>query len=662
MWVEGFLHAVSGMNILWLLLGSGIGLVIGVLPALGANFGVALMLPFTFGMDPAAAIIMLCAIHAACNYGDSITSILLNVPGGPGTVATCWDGYPLSQQGRGGEALGIATFSSFIGGVAVWLMLAFLVGPITKIALAFGAPEYFALLFMALGLVSVAAKGETMKGLIMACMGLALAAVGQDEVLGTTYRFTFGIPWMEAGIPIVVSTLGIFAIPQVIEMLEAGGTVAKCVEIRDSILRGFLAPLRRPMTLLRAGGVGAFVGILPALGVALAGIAAYLTEKKYSKEAIQFGKGCPGGVVAAEVGKGACVVGDLIPTFTLGVPGSVTGGILLAALIMQGIEPGPKFLLSGALPYTVFAGLLLAQATFLITGVLIGKQLCRIAYLPNTILGPVLTVLVFLGAYATQNSAFDILLALVFGVFAYALGRIGYPVVCLVLGLILGPILEANFHRSLGENFGSYAPFVTRPIAVSMLAITLLFLAGPYLFQIFRRYRKQPAGLIASALEGSDEDRGYKREFIFLVISAFIFAIFLYTARHYSSLVRLFPNIISVTGLVLILWRSSTIVMRIFTSRSWGGHPFEPKSPFSFFQGRLSWQWSMVTLLGYVLSIYVFGFLIASVLYMIGVAIIATGYHKWPRVVLTSIFTGLGVLVLAKVVHLLLPLGWLTGI
>ena len=222
MWVEGFLHALTGMNILWLLLGSGIGLIIGVLPALGASFGVALMLPFTFGMDPAAAIIMLCAIHAACNYGDSVTSILLNVPGGPGTVATCWDGYPLSQQGRGGEALGIATFSSFIGGVVVWLMLAFLVGPITKIALAFGAPEYFALIFMALGLVSVAAKGETLKGLIVACIGLILAAVGQDEVLGTTYRFTFGIPWMEAGIPIVVSTLGIFAIPQVIEMMETG--------------------------------------------------------------------------------------------------------------------------------------------------------------------------------------------------------------------------------------------------------------------------------------------------------------------------------------------------------------------------------------------------------------------------------------------------------
>lgn len=660
MWIEGFTNALSGMNILWLLLGSVIGLVIGVLPALGANFGVALMLPFTFGMEPAAAIIMLCAIHAACNYGDSITSILLNVPGGPGTVATCWDGHPMAQQGRGGEALGIATFSSFLGGVAVWLMLALLVNPITKLALAFGAPEYFALVFMALGLVSVAAKGETLKGLIMACTGLALSAVGQDEVLGTTYRFTFGIPMLEAGIPIVVSTLGIFAIPQVIEMLEAGGTVAKCTEVRDSVFRGFLAPLRRPLTLLRSGVVGAFIGILPALGVALAGIASYLTEKKYSREASQFGKGSPAGVVAAEVGKGACVVGDLIPTFTLGVPGSVTGAILMAALIMQGIEPGPKFLLSGTLPYTVFAGLLLAQATFLVTGMLIGKQLCRIAYVPSTLMAPVLTVLVFLGAYATQNNGFDILLALIFGLFAHVLGKIGYPVVCMVLGLILGPILEANFHRALGESLGSYAVFVTRPMAVGMFLITILFLIGPYLIHIYHRYRKGPRGFIAQALDEEETARSYKGEFILLVLLVLVFAVFLITAQQYRPLVRLFPDLASSLGLGFAIWRLAIIISRVIKARGWGEAP-PAASPFAFFGGSLSWQWSLITLSGYVLAIYVLGFLMASVLYVMGVLMIAGGRQKRGWTILAGLLTGLGVWLLAKVVHILLPLGLLTG-
>ena len=660
MWIEGFTNALSGMNVLWLLLGSAIGLVIGVLPALGANFGVALMLPFTFGMDPAGAMIMLCAIHAACNYGDSITSILLNVPGGPGTVATCWDGYPMAQQGRGGEALGIATLSSFIGGVTVWLMLALLVNPITKLALAFGAPEYFALVFMALGLVSVAAKGETLKGLIMACMGLALSAVGQDEVLGTTYRFTFGIPMLEAGIPIVVSTLGIFAIPQVIEMLEAGGSVAKCNEVKDSIIKGFLAPLRRPLTVLRAGAVGAFVGILPALGVALAGIASYLTEKKYSKEASQFGKGAPAGLVAAEVGKGACVVGDLIPTFTLGVPGSVTGAILMAALIMQGIEPGPKFLMSGSLPYTVFAGLLLAQATFLVTGVVVGKQLCRIAYVPNTLMAPILTVLVFLGAYATQNSGFDILLALVFGLFAHILGKIGYPVVCMVLGLILGPILEANFHRALGESLGSYAVFVTRPMAVGMFLITILFLVGPYLVHIYNRYRKGPRGFIAEALDEEEAARSYKGECILLLLLLLVFAVFLIVARQYRPLVRLFPDLASSLGIGVAVWRLAIIISRVIKAHSWGDDP-PAVPPFSFFSGSLSWQWSLVTLSGYVLAIYALGFLAASGVYIMGVLIIAFGRQMWKRTILAALLTGLGVWLLAKVVHIMLPLGLLTG-
>lgn len=662
MWLEGFANALSGMNILWLLLGSGIGLVIGVLPALGANFGVALMLPFTFGMNPASAIIMLCAIHAACNYGDSLTSILINVPGGPGTVATCWDGYPLAQQGRGGEALGIATISSFIGGVTVWLMLALLVAPISRLALAFGAPEYFAMMVMALGLISVAAKGETLKGLIMACVGLALSAVGQDEVLGTTYRFSYGIPWLEAGIPIVVSTLGIFAIPQVIDMLEEGGTVAKAVEIKDSVLRGFSAPFRRPLTLLRAGGVGAFIGVLPALGVGLAGIASYLTEKKYSKEASEFGKGCPGGVVAAEVGKGACVVGDLIPTFTLGVPGSVTGAILLGALIMQGIQPGPKFLLSGSLPYTVFAGLFLAQVTFLICGLVLGKQLCRIAYIPNILLAPTLSVLVFMGAYAERNYGFDILMSLVIGVFTYALGKIGYPAVCLVLGLILGPIVEINFHQSLAMSFGSYGIFLTRPMAVGMLAITVLFLTGPFFIYLARRYRGKTGGFIGQALEGENANRGSMGELILLLVIALLFMAFLYTARQYRSGVRLFPDIVCGMGLGFIVWRLAIFFRRSFIRQSWTIFISTHSTPFSLFSGRLSMRWAIGTMLCYVFLIYLFGFVIASILYMSGVFLMAIGFRKWGRALLSGALVGSGVLLLSKLLHLILPVGWLTGV
>ncbi len=650
MWLDGFLNAMSSTNLICLGIGTIIGLIVGVLPAIGANVGMVLMLPFTFGMDPATAIILLVAIHASCNYGDSIASILINIPGGPGTVATCWDGYPLAQQGKAGCAIGIATLSSFIGGMGTWLFLALLVRPITKFALSIGAPEYFALGVMALSLISVASKGETIKGLIMALLGLALSTVGQDEVSGLTYRFTYGIPLLEAGIPIVASTLGIFAISQVIVLLEEGGTVSKVVEVKDSILSGFSEVVKRPLTLLRAGGVGWFIGILPAIGTGVAGILSYYTEKRYSKEGSQFGKGAPGGVVAAEVGKGACVVGDLIPTFTLGVPGSVTGAILLGALMIQGIEPGPRFLLKGALPYTIFAGIVLSQATFLVSGVLLSKMFMRIVFWPIVVIAPIIVVLTFLGAFMDRNTQFDIFLALIFGVFAYVLEKLKYPFVCMVLGLILGPLVEANFHRSLGIGFGSYSIFITRPITVTMLAITVLFLIGPYLWDFLRKYRKRTSyaeEVIPTQLGSRKESMG---EVILLAGIGFIFGAFFITSGQYSIDSRMIPRLISVVGLIFIFWRFLVIMRHIsFDDFSW-------IRGFTLFRGKITWQWSIGTIVGYFVSICVLGFIVGSALYVITV-IVLSGGCKWKNAVIVGILVAVSVYFLSKIVHLQLPLG-----
>ncbi len=650
MWFEGFLNAISGTNLIWLLIGTGIGLIVGALPALGANFGVALMLPFTFGMDPATAIIFLCAIHAACNYGDSIASILLNTPGGPGTVATCWDGYPMARQGKAGKALGIATLSSFIGGVGTWLFLALMVGPVTKLALSIGAPEYFALGVMALGLISVASRGETMKGLIMACFGLVLSTVGQDEVTGLTYRFAFGVPSLEAGIPIVVSTLGVFAISQAIVLMEEGGTVAKVMQVKDSVLSGFPEVVKRPLTVLRSGAVGWFIGILPAMGVSLAGIASYLVEKKYSKESSRFGRGAPAGLVAAEVGKGACVVGDLIPSFALGVPGSVTGAILMAALIIKGIEPGPRFLLAGSLPYTIFAGLVLAQATFLISGVILARWFSRIIYVPNYIIAPTIVVLIFLGAFAERNNEFDIWLALAFGVFAYALGKLGYPVVCLVLGLILGPLVEANFHRSLGISYGSYDIFFTRPIAVIFLAVTLLFLFGPYLAE-FVRSRWGAAGTPGeTASAGAGDQQLCKGELIALAFMAVILAVFLITARGYGSQVRMFPDLVSATGMALVAYRILGVLRCLGTAR------WKFTRPGLLFSGSLTWHWSVSAMAVFAVLVNILGFVLTSAVFTGGI-ILLTGRQKLKHAVLAGFLVALSVLLMAKAVHLILPAG-----
>jgi putative tricarboxylic transport membrane protein len=650
-WLEGFLNALSLVNILWLLLGTLIGLVVGVLPALGANFGVALMLPLTFGMDPAAAIIFLVAIHAACNYGDSVASILLNVPGGPGTVASCWDGYPMAQKGHGGKALGIATLSSFIGGVGTWLFLALLVGPVTKLALSIGAPEYFALGVMALGLVSVASKGETIKGLIMALLGLALSTVGQDEVTGLTYRFSCGIMCLEAGIPIVVSTLGVFALSQVLVMLEEGGTVAKAAEVKDSILSGFPCVIKRPLTLLRAGTVGWFIGILPALGVSIAGIASYLVEKKYSKERDQFGQGATSGLIAAEVGKGACVVGDLIPTFTLGVPGSVTGAILLAALIIQGIEPGPRFLLSGSLPYTVFAGIVLAQATFLISGLIFGKIFTKVVYCPNAILAPMITVLTFVGAFAERNNVFDIGIALAFGLFSYLLEKLKYPSVCMVLGLILGPLVEANFHRSLGISFGSYAIFLERPLTLSMLVITIVSLIMPYIWWFIFQRKRTPGSEKVIPQQKSGSSMG---ELALLIGLAVLLLSFFVSSQSYSAASRLFPSVISISGLVFILMRAPNVLHRIGTFKMTPMH-------FPVFQGHFSWQLSILTMVGYIIAIHLCGFVLASAIY-VPCSIILIGGHKRSNAILMGLAVGIGVYLFANVVHLQLPDGLILSI
>lgn len=659
MWFEGFSQALSATNLMWLFLGTVLGLIIGVLPALGSNFGVALMLPFTFGLDPAAALVFLTAVHAACNYGDSLSSILVNVPGGPGTLATCWDGYPMAQQGNAGRALGIATLASFAGGVISWLSLVLLAKPIGIFAMKIGAPEYFALGIMALSLVSIASKGETIKGIIMASLGLVLSAIGQDPVTGVNYRYTFGLLWLEAGIPVVVSTLGIFAIAQIISMLEEGGTIAKSTGIKDSVFSGFGEVIKRPVTLLRCGVIGWFVGILPALGVSLAGITTYLVEKRYSREKEQFGKGAPAGLVAAEVGKGACVVGDLIPTFTLGIPGSVTGAILMGALIIHGIDPGPRFMISGSLPYIVFAGLLLGQMAYVILGPLLCKLMVPIVALPNHLLGPAITIMAFLGAYVERNYTFDLLLMVVFGLITYGLNKVGYPVVCMVLGLILGPMVEENLHRSLGIAYGSPVIFLQRPIAITIFAITVIFVLWPYLADFYRSLTKNRTKiLLQTTSEPTSADRGGCREVVALLVLGVVMVTFLVMGRQYEYLVSMFPALFCILGLVLILFRLSGLGLKAYRKNR-AGMVQEP-SEGGMERPLVPWWRFTLSLLGFVVLVYLVGFAFTGALFMLAVPLL-TGYRKWRVLFPLAVGAGVFTLFFARLLELSLPVGLIWG-
>ena len=647
LWFEGFQLALSGANLLFLLLGTCIGLIVGVIPVVGPSFGVTLALPFTSGMDPATAVILLAAIQSSAAYGDSIASILINVPGGPGTVASMWEGYPMTRKGKAGTALGIATGASFVGGLLGWFSFVLLAAPMTAFALMIGAPEYFVLGIAALALISIASKGETIRGLIMGCMGLLLGMMGPDPVSGITYRFSFGIAALEPGIDIALGALAIFALPQLVTLLEEGGTIARVAEVKDSVLGGVIEAFRRPRSLIRGGIIGWLIGVLPALGTSAAGISSYLIEKKFSKERDQFGQGSIDGLTAAEVGKGACVLGDGITSLLLGVPGSVTWAILMAALIVHGIQPGPRFMTAGVLPYTVFAGLLLSQLMYFVIGILLVKQLVRIVHVPTEILVPMVAILCFLGAYVTKNYVFDIWIMVVLGVFALGAERNGYPTVPMILGFILADLIEANFHRALGIGFGSYAVFFTRPISLVMIVLVFLFGARPWAMEFYRR-RRQGSRKTTEPLSVKSG------EFYFGGAVTLILLIFLLSSFRYSSEVRLFPVIVSSAGLVLMAyWLLTTMSARKIK---------QPSSEDIHSAGGVPAVLGVGLLGVYALLVPAAGFIIASMIFFVLVMFLSSSRReskRWRVVSVLTIAIGLFLLSFERLLQVNLPTGLL---
>ena len=498
LWLEGLQVALQGVNLMYLLGGTIFGLIIGALPGLGPMFAVTLALPLTFGMSAATAIIMLSAIHAATAYGDSLASILINTPGGVGSVASCWDGFPLSRKGKSGYALGISAGGSFLGGVIGW---AFLVGTaplLIDLALRMGPAEYFMIAVLALSLLSMASQGQTLKGVILGAFGLLLSYIGRDPIWGGS-RFTFGSMFLEDGLPLAVVFVGIFALSQAIVLFEKGGSVLEVSQMKEGVLSGVIDVLRRPFTIIRSGIMGVLLGIMPALGISTASIIAYLVEKRASKHPETFGKGDPNGLLAPEIAKNSCLVGDLIPTLTLGIPGSGVTAIFMAALIMHGIQPGPDYFSKGSLPYAVFVGILIAQFSFFIIGLLFAGQLAKIVKVPMPILVPAIVMLSFLGGFAMRNLMLDVFITFLFGLLGYILVKGKWPIPCFVLGFVLGDIAESNFHRALLIGKGSYLTFLTRPGSLFLFICAILVLAWPYLKPIL--FKPRQGGIVAEAVQ-----------------------------------------------------------------------------------------------------------------------------------------------------------------
>lgn len=659
--LEGAWLALNPPVVYWLILGAIVGLIFGVLPAIGATTGVILFLPFTYGMDLATAVVFLMAIYATGQYGDSVASILLNTPGGPGTVPSCWDGYPMARQGKGARALGIATLGSMLGGVAGTIGLVALAFPLTALALLMQPPEYFALGVMALSLISIAAKGETLKGLIMACLGLILSFVGEDPVSGFIDRFSYGVFWLAGGLPPLTIFVGLFAIAQIIRMLQEGDAAVRDVKVSSGlgqVFDGFRDVLARPMTVLRSIGIGMYIGILPALGVTTATVTSYLVEKRYSPDKERFGHGAPGGLISAEVAKGCCVVGDMIPTFTLGIPGSITGAIVLAAFVLHGIQPGPAFLTAGSTPYIVFAGIALAQILIVLVGPPLIRYFGHIIKAPSALLAPVLAVLCFIGAFVERNIYLDMGFLLAFGLLGYVIDRLGYSAICLILGIILGPLLETNFHRTLSMGFGSPYMLWTRPLTVAFFIITFLFLAWPYLKGALSRVWRRPApaedesgptqvdAVEEASASGVPVSRG---EILLLGAVAAVGTLVLVTSLGYPTRVGMFPILVSSVMILFIAWRLSPVWLRRASPVGRVDVGMPRISP-----GSMSWHWTMVAMITYFLAMMLIGFLPATAIFVAAIPFMV-GYRSRLVILIFAVAVTVSVAIFARFLGVILP-------
>jgi putative tricarboxylic transport membrane protein len=477
MTLEGLVITLSWKGLFFLVSGGLIGLIIGILPGLGPVFGVSLMLPFTFWLPPHFVLIFLGSVYSCCVYGGSITACLLGIPGTTGNITTCFDGYPLSRQGKAGVALGLSVTSALIGGIVGVACLATLTPYLAAFALKIGPAEYFMLAMFGLSMVAVTAKGDTLRGLLLGCIGILVSTIGVGVVFGEN-RATFGSSYLEGGIPFVPASIGLFALSQAFILAEQGGVIASLKKIATKPWKGVWETLRRPAAVLRHSVIGAGIGIIPGVGINVANFIAYLVESRLNKNADPpFGKGQYLGVIAPEAAANACVSGELIPAFAFGIPGGSTAAIFLAALMMHDLRPGMDFFQSGgSSASSLLWGMLFAQFLFFIFGVLGANFFAKVTIVRNSILVPTIVALCYVGAYSNRGMFEDAIVMTIFGLAGYAMYKYDYPIACIVLGMILGPMAETNFHRALIISDGSYSVFVSTFISTALFIIIILML------------------------------------------------------------------------------------------------------------------------------------------------------------------------------------------
>lgn len=493
---QGFAGALQPLNFMVLVIGLVVGVVAGALPGISFVNAMAMALPFTYLMQPVEAMSFLGGIYAGGVFGGSISSILINIPGTPASLPSCWDGYPMTRKGQSRRALQIAITASATGGLFSALLLTFAAPPFASFALRFDQPEFFAATVLGLLSVIAIAKDSPVVSMLSLFMGMLIGTVGVDPMYGMP-RFTFGTDAMQSGINFTVVMIGLFAIGEVVDLIAEKpdlsvkkGPGGQGLSFRDMwAIKGAIA---------RGTGIGSMIGMIPGAGATVGAVISYGVEKQASGKSRTFGTGEPAGLAAPESAKNATTGAAMIPLLTLGIPGSAATAIMLAAMMLHGVNPGPLLFTSDVTTvYTIFAAMILANLLMIVAAVFVARGFSTLMRTPPAILGAFIIVLSIIGAYGVRNNFFDVWVCLAFGLIGYVMKRTGFPSAPMVLGVILGPLAERYFLTSLANYDNNYLIFVERPISGTILALAGLFvlwslwpLLQPLLHGLQRKDRK----------------------------------------------------------------------------------------------------------------------------------------------------------------------------
>ncbi len=485
--VEGLLNVLTVKNLLLVFAGTVSGMIVGAMPGLTAVMALALLVPFTYTMDPTSGLVTLGAVYMGCIYGGAFSAILINTPGTPSSIGTTFDGYPMAKKGQGEEAIITATLASVFGGIVGVLALIFLSPPLAEVALKFGPAEYFWIGVFGLTIVSSLVTGSFLKGITGAALGVLISTIGIAPI-GGDVRFTFGLPSLQGGVELIVALIGLFCIPEVLNMVLKDVRPQEVVDYKKKkgvFMKVFKYVFSRPGNLIRSSIIGTVVGILPGAGGNIANLVAYNEAKRASKEPERFGTGIPDGIVATEAANNAVVGGGIIPLVTLGIPGAPPDAILYGVLMLQGLRPGAELFKERAdITYTFMISLAVAAIVMMPVGIFGGRLLTRfVSKVPTRFLAPGIVMFTIIGSYAIRNNFMDVLLMLLFGVLGFGLRRLGYHPAPIVLGLILGPIMETGLVQAylIGQKYTvPWKILFVNPLSWVIIVLCILSFLWPY--------------------------------------------------------------------------------------------------------------------------------------------------------------------------------------